>query len=168
MTLPLLFLSPVLCWAAQALLKTWQEILTSLWAFLACFSSNFLCFFAPIFPDTWNSGTSSASSSSATLHKRQILNHLSKVPWRRLQCCLGKQQQMKRRHTHFRQDPFRWKKEKKITQDCQSHRAAVIRQTHSQVKAEVKISLILWRKAFHKYFLLSTIKRGFSLIHKLC
>lgn len=113
MTLPLLFLSPVLCWAAQALLKTWQEILTSLWAFLACFSSNFLCFFAPIFPDTWNSGTSSASSSSATLHKRQILNHLSKVPWRRLQCCLGKQQQMKRRHTHFRQDPFRWKKEKK-------------------------------------------------------
>lgn len=87
-----------------------------------------------------------------------------KSPLEKPRCCLGKQQQqqMKRRHTYTLQTrPFRWKKGgKKITRDCQSHRAKVTRQTHTQVKAEGKVSLILWRKAFHKYFLLfCTIKR---------
>lgn len=65
----------------------------------------------------------------------------------------------KETHTDFRQDLLDGKRGKKITGDCQSHRAEITRQTHTQVKAEVKISLIFWRKAFHKYFLLSTIKR---------
>lgn len=50
----------------------------------------------------------------------------------------------KETHTLLRQDLLDGKRgKKKITRDCQSHRAEVTRQTHTPVKAEVKISLIL-------------------------
>lgn len=45
-----------------------------------------------------------------------------KSPLKKLHCFLGKQQQMERRHTYFRQDLLDGKRQKKLTQNCQSHK----------------------------------------------